>query len=452
MLRQVLHFFLTYVTKLSVSPQPNDRSVFKKILKSIIKVKANMTNRIPEKARLLEKLRQKGFKVPDFIYVPSHRFDEQNFLELNMFLDKHRESYKVIARSAHPLESAFKGGTFDSLETYADIGGIKYARKKMLKIARSSKQLSIKRQQVFNDAPQLNMDEMGIIVMPFVNGSSVMAKKLLNHWEFGYCIERDSKVQNEPYITKVPHDRRLLKLSEDIQKALGFRCEIEYIISSEGDIHVVQAKDISGIETLEEKESERSIVLDGIRRIRKRRNYRERPIYIMDNKAFYVDIISQCEDLIHSPENDDMNIDSILESINAYEKELEAFALKHQRFAIIGFAIHDSAELYQIANHYLDDYPDFQKTLSKALYDNLYKIDIFLAEADTLIAKHKFRINLCSHDAYGIDTVRNPIWSAYWHVDRHAKIIKEFKRLGFKTGDTISIDIDAEDRPIIYRH
>ena len=411
-----------------------------------------MENQIPEKARLLEKLRKNGFKVPDFLYVPGVQFHNQDFAQLNSFLETHRESYKVIARSAHPLESEFKGGTFDSLETYADISGIQYARNRMIKIAQTSRQLSIRRQQMFNQAPEIDINEMGILVMPFVTGSSVMAKMIGRDWEFGYCRNRTNKVQSEPYITKVPHDRRLLQISEEIQKILGFKCEIEYIISTEGEIHVVQAKDISNIETLEEKESERFIKLDGIRRIRKRRNYRERPVYVMDNKAFYIDIISQCEELLQTDKDPKTGIHDIMDSIRAYEEELESFALRHQRFAVLGFSIQDPSELYQIANHYLDESPELQKELSKALHNNLCKIDIFLAEADTLIAKHKFRINLCSHDAYGIDTVRNPLWSAYWHVDRHDAVVKEFIRLGFKTGDTIGIDIDAEERPIVYRH
>ncbi|SDU22223.1 hypothetical protein [Desulfobacula phenolica] len=411
-----------------------------------------MKNTIPEKAKLLDKLRKNGFNVPDFIYVPADKFNSEDFTQLNSFLDNHRESYKVIARSAHPLESNYKGGTFDSLETYADIAGIKYARKRMIKIAETSKRLSIRRQQIFNHAPDININEMGVIVMPFINGSSVMAKMIVNHWEFGYCRDRDRKVQREPYITKVPHDRKLLQLSIDIQKNLGFSCEIEYIVSTDGEIHVVQAKDISNIETLEEKESERSIMLDGVRRMRKRKNYRERPVYIMDNKAFYINIISQCENLVQVNKGPKPDINDILAGIKAYEKELESFALRHQRFAVIGFSIQDTGELYQIANHYLDDLPDLQNTLSKALHNNIYKIDIFLSEADTLIAKDKFRLNLCSHDAYGIDSVRNPLWSAYWNIDRHDQVVKDFLRLGFKTGDTIAIDIDAEDRPMVYRH
>ena len=95
--------------------------------------------------------------------------------------------------------------------------------------------------------------------------------------------------------------------------------------------------------------------------------------------------------------------------------------------------------------------PERQAKLSKALHNNLYQIDIFLSEADTLISKDRVMVNLCSHDAYGIDTVRNPMWSVYWHPDRHKEIVKEFKRLGFKSGDTIGIDVDSDGKPTVYR-
>ncbi|MBW1865473.1 MAG: hypothetical protein JRI64_07575, partial [Deltaproteobacteria bacterium] len=113
--------------------------------------------------------------------------------------------------------------------------------------------------------------------------------------------------------------------------------------------------------------------------------------------------------------------------------------------------IQDPDELYQVANHYLDEMPELQAKLSKTLHNNLYQIDIFLSEADTLISKDKVRINLCSHDAYGIDTVRNPMWSVYWYLDRHEETVNEFKRLGFKTGDTIGIDVDLDGKPTVYR-
>ncbi|PID39193.1 MAG: hypothetical protein CR984_07710 [Proteobacteria bacterium] len=407
---------------------------------------------LPEKAELLSKLRQAGFAVPDFIFVPAHDFEAERFEALEAFLDKHRDSYKVIARSAHPKERRFKGGTFDSLETYADTGGIRYARNKMIKLAGTSRHLSIARQQRFNHAPELDLTQMGVIVMPFIDGSSVMAKQIGGNWEFGYCRDRIHKVQREPYITRTPHDRRLVQLSKDVQAHLGFRCEIEYIISTDGGIHVVQAKDISDIETLEEEECRQSIALDGIRRIRKRRNYRERPVYVMDNKAFYIDIISQCEEMVHGGTQEGLpDISSIIASIKAYEADFESFALRHQRYAVLGLAIQDPGELYQIANHYLDDTPELQAELSKALHNNLYQIDIFLAEADTLIAKDRVRMNLCSHDAYGIDTVRNPLWTVYWHMGRHDTVVRDFKKVGFRTGDTIGIDIDTDGKPTVYR-
>jgi len=410
-----------------------------------------MALHIPEKAELLKRLKAGGFDVPDFIFLPAERFKSENFAELAAFLDHHKKSYKVIARSAHPQEYLFKGGTFDSLETYADVGGIKYARNRIIILAKTTKRLAIERQHQFNHAPVIDLDEMGVIVMPFVNGSSVMAKMIGDYWEFGYCRDRIHKVQSEPYITKTPHDRRLLELSQDIQNHLGFRCEIEYIISNHGEIHVVQAKDISNIEILEQKESERLVLLDGVRRIRKRRNYRERPIYVMDNKAFYIDIISQCEDLVHECRGPKPKIEHIIETIKAVEADFKAFALRHQRFAVLALAYHDPDKLYQVANHYLDEMPERQAKLSKALHNNLYQIDIFLSEADTLISKDRVRINLCSHDAYGIDTVRNPMWSVYWHPNRQEEIVKEFKRLGFKTGDTIGIDVDLDGKPTVYR-
>jgi hypothetical protein len=410
-----------------------------------------MKESLPEKARVLELLREGGFNVPDFIFVPATDFANENFTELETFLENHRESFKVIARSAHPHEEFFKGGTFDSLETYADLAGVKYARNRMITFARTSKKLAIRRQQKFNNAPEIDDEDMGVIVMPFIFGSSVMAKMLWDHWEFGYCRDRLHKIQSEPYITRTPHNRKLLEISQQIQDYLQFQCEIEFIISEDGEIYVVQAKDISIIEILEQKEGERSLKLDGVRRIRKRRNYRERPLYVMDNKSFYLRVINKCEDMLLVDECTPHNLSDVLGIIACYEEELEQFALRHQRFCIMGLSIHDPEELFQIANHYLDETPELQKLLSQALHNNLYKIDTFLSEADTLIAKDKFRVNLCGHDAYGIDTVRNPIWTVYWATHKHEAIAKELRRIGFKTGDSVGIDVDNEGIPTVIR-
>jgi hypothetical protein len=410
-----------------------------------------MKTPIPEKARLLERLKQGKFNVPDFIYVPAIDFEQENFEALNAFLKKHQESFKVLARSAHPEEEHFKGGTFESLETYADLGGILYARKQMIKSVKLTKKLSILRQQKFNHAPTVNPDDMGVIVMPFIEGLNIMAKMVGGHWEFGYCRNRLHKVQRDPHITRTPHDHKLLQISTDIQAYLGFACEIEYVISADNEIHPVQAKDISHIEILEQAENHRSIKLDGIQRIRKRHNYRERMAYVMDNTAFYLSVIGKCEDMIFGSEGPAVSFEDILEIINTYEATLEDFAMKHHRFGVIKLTTDAVRELYQIANHYLDDVPDLQKQLSKALYNNRYKIDYFLSEADTFITKDRIRVNLCGHDAYGINTVRTPVWCAYWNLDRHEKIVNEFKKLGFKTGDTIGIEIDSEEKPTVYR-
>jgi hypothetical protein len=412
--------------------------------------KGQMKPNAPEKVTLLERLKEGNFDVPDFVYVPATDFKQREFGALEAFLTKHRESFKVIARSAHPQEAFFKGGTFDSLETYADIGGIEYARKKMIKSAKTAKRLSILRQQKFSNAPQIDVEEMGVMVMPFIDGSNVMAKVVGEQWEFGYCHERTHKVESEPYITRTPHDTKLLEMSEDIQKHLGFRCEIEYVISGDGTIYVVQAKDISNIETVD-LSIQGCIRLDGIRRIRKRRNYRERPVYVMNNKDLYIAVISKCEDILHGCEGPTPDIQDAIEIINSYQAQLEEFALRHERFAVLGLSIQEPKELYQIANHYLNETPELQKPLSKALHENLIQIDYFLSQTDTLIAKNKIRFNVCSHDAYGIDTVRNPLWSLYWYIDKHDQMVKEFKRLGFETGDSISIDIDPEGKPIVCR-
>lgn len=406
---------------------------------------------LPEKARLLKQLKKGRFNVPDFIFVSASDFRKKNFQKLEAFLNRQRDSFKVITRSAHPQEEFFKGGTFDSLETYADLSGIKYARKKIINLAMTAKQLTIKRQQKFNNAPQIDPEDMGVIVMPFISGTSVMAKMLDDHWEFGYCRDRMHKIQREPYITRTPHDRRLIEQSEKIQANLGYRCEIEFVVSEEGQIYVVQAKDISHIETLELKQSDRTFQLDGIRRIRKNHNYRERPVYLMNNKAFYLRIIGMCENIVLGAEGPKPTIEDVLDIIRVYQSELEEFAMKNERFAVLGLSIQEPEELYQIANHYLDDFPDLQQRLSKALHDNLYKIDYFLSEADTLIAKDKFRVNLCGHDAYGIDTLRNPMWSVYWHMDKHDQMVAEFTRRGFRTGDTIGIEIDSDEKPNVYR-
>ncbi len=406
---------------------------------------------IPEKARLLHMLTDAGFNVPPFIYVPADAFDRNQLTELEDFLTAHRSGHKVIARSAHPMESFFKGGTFDSLETYADKEGITYARTRIIKLAQSAKRLSILRQQKFYGAPDIDLEDMGVVVMPFVEGASVMAKRIENRWEFGYCRDRTRKVQCQPYITETPHDVELLRISEQIESHLGFRCEIEFIISTDNEIHVVQAKDISRIEVLEKSLGHRTIRLDGIRRIRRRRNFRERPVFVLDNRAFYMTVIDRCEEMLGTGNEADVSIQQILDIVSGYEATMEDFCLRHQRFGIIDLTDAEASYLYQIANHYLEEYPEDQKRLSKALYNHQYRRDAFFSEADTLVTQDTQHISLSSHDAYGIDTVRVPFWTVYWDKQRHQEVSAAILRLGFKTGDTVAIEVDVGDRPSLYR-
>jgi hypothetical protein len=232
------------------------------------------------------------------------------------------------------------------------------------------------------------------------------------------------KVQREPYITRTPHDRRLIKLSEKIQKHLGHRCEIEYVVSEEGQIYVVQAKDISHIETLEQQ------------KIRRNHNYRERPVYVMDNKEFYLEIIGKCEDLIFGDQKPRPNIEAILEIITNYQNALEDFALRHHRFGILGLSIQEPEELYQIANHYLDDLPDLQTQLSKALNDNLYNIDYFLSSSGLICAATtptvsiRFAIPCGPYTGIWINTIKWSKNSCDW--DLKPEIRSELKLIRMK--------------------
>lgn len=132
---------------------------------------------MPEKARLLQKLKAAHFNVPDFMYVSASDFREERFSPLQAFLENHRESFKVIARSAHPQEELFTGGTFDSLETYADLAGIKYAGDRIIELARTRSRLSIKRQQRFTKAPEIDLNEMGVIVMTLCIRSIISSQR-----------------------------------------------------------------------------------------------------------------------------------------------------------------------------------------------------------------------------------------------------------------------------------
>ena len=61
---------------------------------------------------------------------------------------------------------------------------------------------------------------------------------------------------------------------------------------------MVQARDISLIDLLEQNRFEQTLRLDGIRRLRKRSNYRERVIYAMDNPSIYERIMAMSSELL----------------------------------------------------------------------------------------------------------------------------------------------------------
>ncbi|HJM08319.1 MAG TPA: hypothetical protein QF887_18185 [SAR324 cluster bacterium] len=408
-------------------------------------------NRIPEKPRLLKILKDDGFNVPDFYFISGEDFDEGDFLELQEFLNRSCTSFKVIVRSAHPQEDRFKGGTFDSLETNCDITGVQYARNRITKLARHAKRLNILRQQKFNGAPQIDIDQMGIMVMQYIEGLQVMAKQLGDQWEFGISGFAKEKVPVESYITRRPPDERLLELSDTIQRYLGFRCEIEYILDYSGVIHVVQARDISLIDLLEQNRFEQTLRLDGIRRLRKRNNYRERVIYTMDNPSIYERIMAMSSELLREQERVEEKFGKILKVIEEYEQELEQFSLKYQYYAVLGLKIRIPDELFHKASHCLNELPDYQARLTQVLLENQYQIDYFLSEADTILAKDRLHLNLCTHAAYGVDSVRNPLWFIHWTPEHHDAVVNQFRKLGFKTKDMIGIEISPEERPMVYR-
>ncbi|MEC7631567.1 MAG: hypothetical protein VX396_10425, partial [SAR324 cluster bacterium] len=108
-------------------------------------------------------------------------------------------------------------------------------------------------------------------------------------------------------------------------------------------------------------------------------------------------------------------------------------------------------ELFHKASHCLDELPEYKARLTQVLLDNQYQIDYFLSEADTILTKDRLRLNLCTHAAYGVDSVRNPLWFIHWTLEHHDAVVNQFRKLGFKTEDMIGIEISPEERPMVYR-
>ncbi|MGD9018171.1 MAG: hypothetical protein PVH30_12345, partial [Desulfobacterales bacterium] len=91
-----------------------------------------MHNR-PDKVAFLEKLQSGGFNIPDFIYLSSEALENDCQKAITAFLGSINGAVCVIVRSAHPLEAHFKGGTFDSFESTADLDGIRLAFRKIVR-------------------------------------------------------------------------------------------------------------------------------------------------------------------------------------------------------------------------------------------------------------------------------------------------------------------------------
>lgn len=434
------------------------REKIQTLLRALTVRRDSSMRRRPDKVTILQDLKAHGFKVPDFIYVPAEDLQDEHPDSLSAFLDRWKADGRVIVRSAHPLEAYYKGGTFDSLEATADPAGVRFAWRKMVRACKTTQSLSIRRQQVFNGAPPIDPDMMGVMVMPLIEGQSIMAKIIGESWEFGYCSRSDRLVSRDPFLTLTPHDGRLLEVSQAIAHFLGFRCEIEFVQSEEGAIFVVQARDISHVPTTEDSGASagsrvngNAVRLDGVYRIRSRSCHRERPLFFMDNHTFFLDVIDACEEHVDAVDRSaGGSVNPVLEVITRYEREMEQFALSQERYAVLGTRIH-VPELYPLTHHCLETLPDSQKVVADALRQSQYALEYFLAEADTLIAKDRIRFNLCTHNAYGISTVQNPLWTVFWNEQRDDAVLKAIRSLGFRTGDAVHITIDTEGIPRLRR-
>ncbi len=412
----------------------------------------------PDKVAFLEKLQSGGFNIPDFIYLSSEELNNNCQTAINAFLKANSGAACVIVRSAHPLEARYKGGTFDSFESTADFDGIRFAFRKIVRSCRTSKRLAICRQQAFEGAPPLNPDDMGILIMPYIDGRSVMAKTVEGKWEFGYARQSDNLIFRDPYLTSTPHDNQLYELSERIRSFLGFRCELEYILSGDGQLFIVQARDISGAPASEEapvspagRRGRGHVRFDGVHRVRGLCNHRIRPVFVMNNREFSLEIMDACcSDRCSGDNRDDGMVQQILDIIDDFDQRLDRFALSHPRYAVLGTDIH-LLDLFHFTHHFFEKVPHARQQIDGALRKTQYAIESFLAEADTLIAKRKTRFNLCTHNAYGISSVRNPLWTVFWDEDRSESILNDLGALGIQTGEIIEIEINAPGIPVLYR-
>jgi hypothetical protein len=289
-----------------------------------------MATKLPEKALHLEMLKKGRFNVPDFIYVPAEDFKNENFEKLRSFLKRHQESFKVIARSAHPLEEAFKPGTLIHWKPMRMWPGFNMPEN-------GSSNGKIGQQTLHFEAAEIQpragtgSEDMGIIVMPFINGNGVMAKMLGNSWEFGYCRTVPTRWKANRLSPKPPTTRVFWKSPRRFRNTSVSNAKSNTSFPGMVKSTWSRPRIFLTLRPWMKKEDERSVHLDGIRRIRKRSNYRERPVFVMDNTAFYMDIIDRCENIVMANDPPESRIQDALEIIASQEAECEDFAMRYER-------------------------------------------------------------------------------------------------------------------------
>ncbi len=408
----------------------------------------------PDKVEMLQNLQAAGFDVPGFVYLPAERLARGDTDALAGFLQGRPQTARLLVRSAHPEEAAFKGGTFDSFLATPDLDGVRLAWRRMVRSCRTAKRLSIRRQQVFWGAPSIDPEEMGALVMPFIEGPCIMAKALNGRWEFGVSPQEGA---GEPYLTTTAADEDLLAQCRSVRDSLGVSCEIEWVRSAkDGRLYLVQARDISRLPTAPPVEegplpcsARDGLVMDGLRRVRDDGRRRQRPVFVMDSRELLSALDAAFRDPAESGDRGAGATDAALSAIHSFEGAMERFALSHERYAVLAVAVH-LPDLYGFPERLPAAGPGCRKALGKALRGCQYAIERFLAEADTLVAQEGTSFHPCTHAVFGISSVSHPLWSVSWKADRRGDILDALHRLGVRTGRRIEIALNSSGLPELY--
>ncbi|MBU0980639.1 MAG: hypothetical protein KJ709_07555 [Nanoarchaeota archaeon] len=381
---------------------------------------------VPNKVEFLDRLRgkTKGLKIPEQVYLSREHFEQGEFGELEGFLEGPEE---IIVRSALMEENEFKGGTFSSYRNGGKRNGQRYRlaptvetvktlRGWIVEDARYAKSLAIRRQQKFNNAPEINPEDIGAQVMRYEEGCKIMAKQVREKWEFGYvglkCPLDGAHMQD--HLSDHAWNDDLVPVSERIQDMLGIGAEIEYIWDQKNDrLIVVQVKDITGRVTEAEPrmhdEDPVYILADFcLNRMRKtEESYRERQLFKVDD---YEHLIPAISDRYIQEEG---TFVKCLEEARAMKDEYERFALENEHYAVYIGEVERTNRFvgYVTRNH--PDVKDFH------IGDGNYGFGLrycgmmyypFVAEADTVINFTVSSITGHSHQLFGIDNINNPLW------------------------------------------